>query len=476
MLRRFVLIALATVAALGVPSSAFAAQSGITIPDGFRVLERTKLAEGLLHYRLQRSDPAAVVNVAWRAAGAPEELRVVLSNDAIAGFRPQAELTSAMCVRVDCLVAINGDFFAGEGQPVGAVLSDGRLMRSPNPKHHQFSVAGDGTMSTGPLEWRGTLVPSDLRPLELNGVNVVRDANELVLYTPSFGPSTGTNPYGIELVLSIARPGGPVRVDQTTVVRLTEMRRAGDTSIPRDGAVLSGHGRSATALLDLWDRLGGGEVTEEALLRLDVEPDAIDSIGGSPILVREGRRWFAGEDRELYRLRHPRTMVGWTAAGDLLLVTADGRQAGYSEGMTMVEAADLMIDLGADEAINMDGGGSTSFVVNGDVVNRPSDRVVRREGGSQVVTVPRNTDRVIGNVERPVAVALALVGPGSSTPPAPLLAAGGLALPLGDPQLAAGSKLVLGSDVARQDTAPIVLVLMTISMSAVAVRRRTAAP
>ena len=475
MLRRFVLIALTTVALLGVPASAFAAPSGIEIPDGYRATERTRLADGLVHYRLQRSDPATVVNVAWQSADATEDLRVVLSNDAIAGFHPQAELTSAMCLRVDCLVAVNGDFFAGEGQPVGAVVSDGRLMRSPNPKHHQFSVAADGSLSTGSLEWRGTVVPTDLQPLELDGVNVVRDANELVLYTPSYGPSTGTNPYGVEVVLEVVRPGGPIRVGQTNVVHLAELRRAGETSIPRDGAVLSGHGRAATALLDLWDRLGDGEVSKEALLRLDVEPDAVDSIGGSPILVRDGRRWYATDDRELYRFRHPRTVVGWTAAGDLLLVTVDGRQPGYSEGMTMAEVADLMIGLGADEAINMDGGGSTSFVVNGDVVNRPSDRIVRRGDGSQIVTVPRSTDRVVGNVERPVAVALALVRPGSSTPPAPLFAAAGLSLPLGEARPTTQPKLVLGSDVARQDTAPIVLVLMAMSMGAVAVRRRTSA-
>ncbi|MGH2795034.1 MAG: phosphodiester glycosidase family protein [Actinomycetota bacterium] len=474
-MRRFVLISIVTVAVLGVPSSSFAAPNGIDVPDGFKILERAKLADGLIHYRLQRSQPAAVVNVAWRAAGAPSELRVVLSNDAIAGFHPQAELTSAMCERLNCAVAVNGDFFAGEGQPVGAVLSDGRLMRSPNPKHHQFSIAEDGTMSTGSLAWRGTVVPTDLQPLELDGVNVVRDADELVLYTPSFGPTTGTNPYGVELVLEVVRPGGPMRVGQTIVVRLAEIRRAGDTSIPVDGAVLSGHGRSALALLALWERLRGGEVGEEALLRLDVDPDATNSVGGSPILVRDGRRWFAMEDRELYRLRHPRTMVGWTAAGDLLLVTVDGRQPGYSEGMTMVEAAELMIDLGADEAINMDGGGSTSFVVDGDIVNRPSDRAVRREGGSQIVSVPRSTDRVLGNAERPVAVALALVGPGSPSIPAPLLATGGLAIPLSGSNGGSSPRLVLGSDVARQDTAPIVLVLMTVSMGAVVVRRRAAA-
>src|SRR5207245_4203097 len=80
-------------------------------------------------------------------------------------------------------------------------------------------------------------------------------------------------------------------------------------------------------------------------------------------------------------------------------------------GMTMDEAADLMIGLGATEAINLDGGGSTAFVVDGAVTNRPSDRAVRRDGHTLVVKSPRPSDKLIGNVERPVAVALALVGP-----------------------------------------------------------------
>ena len=472
-MRKFVLIIVATVALLGVPAVALAADGTLSIPHGFKVTEREALAPGLIHFQLVRKDPATVVNVALQAAGAPGEFRVVLSNEAVAGYQPQAELTSAMCKRIACLVAVNGDFFAGEGQPVGAVLSDGRLMRSPNPKHHQLSRSADGTLETGSLSWHGTVVPTDLQPIELDGVNVTREADGLVLYTPSFGPSTGTNAFGVELVLSVGRPEGPIRVGQTTVVGLTELRRAGDTSIPRDGAVLSGHGRGAQALIALWDRLQAAEVSREALLRLDVKPKATDSIGGSPILVRDGRRWFADEDRELYQLRHPRTIAGWNSAGDLLLVTVDGRQPGYSLGMTMVEAAQLMIDLGAEEAINLDGGGSTTFVVGGSVVNRPSDRMVRRGDGTQVVTIPRASDEVIGSVERPVAVALALVVPGSAQPAAPMLETSNLSIPLSSKSGISRPTLVLGPDVARQDTGPILLTLMTVSAGAIAVRRRS---
>jgi exopolysaccharide biosynthesis protein len=76
--------------------------------------------------------------------------------------------------------------------------------------------------------------------------------------------------------------------------------------------------------------------------------------------------------------RQPRTLAGVRPDGTLLLVTVDGRLPGWSVGMTLPEAARLMRSLGARDALNLDGGGSTTMVVRGEVVNRPADRVERR--------------------------------------------------------------------------------------------------
>ena len=388
-----------------------------TIPSGFHVTASQEVAPGVVHATLVRRSPADVVNVAAREAGSKAELRVMLSNDAVGGTEPRLERTSSMCRRVDCLIAVNGDFFgAVASEPVGAVVDGGQLLRSPSRQHHQLTESPDGSFSTGQLGWRGTLVPSDLQQIDLDGVNVPREANEVVLYTPAEGPTTGANQYGVELALQVVRPVGPILLGTTTLVRLLELRHGGDTPIPPDGAVLSGHGRGQRSLENLWARVQAGTADPEALLRLDVTPGAEESVGGSPILVRDGKRWFADEPRDLYRLRAPRTLAGWTPDGTLLLVTVDGRQAGYSAGMTMDEAAALMIGLGAVEAINLDGGGSTAFVVDGVIVNRPSDRAVRRDGKTVVVKSPRAGERVLGNIERPVAVGLALIGPRAVTP------------------------------------------------------------
>ncbi|MDD8025367.1 MAG: phosphodiester glycosidase family protein, partial [Acidobacteriota bacterium] len=82
-----------------------------------------------------------------------------------------------------------------------------------------------------------------------------------------------------------------------------------------------------------------------------------------------------------YATRHPRTAIGVRADGTIVLAAVDGRQPGLSVGMTIPELAGLMVDLGCVDALNLDGGGSTTMVVKGEVVNSPSD-----PGGERAVS------------------------------------------------------------------------------------------
>jgi exopolysaccharide biosynthesis protein len=119
-------------------------------------------------------------------------------------------------------------------------------------------------------------------------------------------------------------------------------------------------------------------------------------VSGGPRLVKNGRISIAtkaeGFDRPgLYgrfvAARNPRTLAGVKADGTLLLVTVDGRRPGRA-GMSLPEAARLMRSLGALDALNLDGGGSTAMIVRGRVVNRPSDRVGERAVGDGVFVEP----------------------------------------------------------------------------------------
>ena len=86
--------------------------------------------------------------------------------------------------------------------------------------------------------------------------------------------------------------------------------------------------------------------------------------------------------------RQPRTLAGVRADGTTLLVTVDGRRPGWSVGMTLPEAARLMRSLGARDALNLDGGGSSTMTVRGEVVSRPSDRGGERPVSDGVYALP----------------------------------------------------------------------------------------
>jgi hypothetical protein len=428
----------AIVAALGaigltvaVPGAAQA--EGGPIPAGYTVTERETPAQGVEHLVLTRTNPPVVAHVARIAAGAPVSLRAVLSNDRVAEEDPRLETTSRMCARVHCVLGINADFAGVEtNEPLGAFVTDGELLRSPSSTHHQLSLTAEGTLTDETFAWSGKIAPmADLEPLSLDGVNVSRPGGKIVLYTPAYGPTTKTPTPGVELVLRVVEPTGEFRLDQTALVEMVALNEgAHDGPIPANGAILSGDGAGADALRSLWARVASGK-DHRALLRLAVEsgPDILESVGGSPILVKDGKRWFTDPGDNFTNGRHPRTMVGWTPGGDTLLVTVDGRQPETSVGMTLFEASDFLIGLGATEGMNLDGGGSTTFVRDGRVVNSPSDVQVRAGGKTVGRHTTQKGDTVVGRVERPVASALVVVPSiAVSAPPVDPLARMGLGL------------------------------------------------
>nr|BFE87489.1 hypothetical protein GCM10020093_100900 [Planobispora longispora] len=213
----------------------------------------------------------------------------------------------------------------------------------------------------------------------MKGVNRAAGAEELVLYTEEFGAKTAADG-GTEIVVDAQG-------------RIVTARAAGAPSPrPLRPARHRRHGRVALRArlgdLDHEARHQGRRPADAAGRTLT--PDTY-VMGGGVGLVRNGRvRITAGADGHasvnMMLRRHPRTMVGVTRSGGLILVTVDGRNPGVSVGASMVEAAQLMRWLGAKQAINFDGGGSTAMVVGHKVINRPSDGRERTVGDALFIT------------------------------------------------------------------------------------------
>jgi hypothetical protein len=336
------------------------AQARDTVPNGYQVRARTVLHEGVEHLTLTYPDPAQTVHVAHIDPGAPVTVEAVSAHDAIPHRTADHELPSDMCRRVSCIAGINGDFHDPDSeQPLGGVISGGLMLRSPRAGYDQVTLDHDGHLHAGQLGWSGSLVASDGTSIPLGGVNVDRGADAVVLYTAAWGAST---PAGAadEFVL---RAAGPIGTLGTTPVEIVATR-AGSGEVPTDGAVLSAGGSAGAALR--------GFAARTAQLRLETAVDAVESLGAHPVLLRDGQRVFADVADGFTRLRNPRTLLGWNPSGEVVMVTVDGRNDD-AEGMSLAQAADLLLGLGATDGVNFDGGGGTTFVVAGNVENLPSD-------------------------------------------------------------------------------------------------------
>ncbi len=300
------------------------------------------------------------------------DLRPVLARDRVVG----RERTSEMARRVGALAATNGGFFAPDGDPLGGLVIDREWVSEPVPGRSCLGV-GDGFVLVDALDWRGELSgPPGTVPL--SGINRARGAAEVVLYTPRYAPSTGTDASGLEVVVA----GGTVR----------ELRSGGNTPIPADGFVLSASGPRVAALQQF-------QPGDPLRVSLSVLPSSQDPrwqevrhvVCGGPRLVSGGvaRPSQEGFADTLRLRRHPRTAVGVAGDGQVLVVVVDGRWPEHSLGMTLQELAGELKQLGAVDALNLDGGGSSTLVVGGVVANRPSDESGERPVADALAVLPR---------------------------------------------------------------------------------------
>ena len=308
-------------------------------------------------------------------------LKPVLSNNAILG----RERVTAMqrSVSTSATVAgVNGDLFAWtDGRPSGMLMRSGVLESAPHADRSSVGIAGDGSIRVERIAfagiWKGT---GQRRPLRLNQPPA---ANAVSIFTPSWGPATPAATGVVEAVLSPFPPATPNTDHFGTVVQVGETR--GGTRIPPNGAVIVARGTGAARLAV------EAPVGTSVFVRFALTPDwagVPDALGGGPVLVRNGKPVFRAN--EAFTLdqtghRHPRSAVGQLANGRVILVAVDGRQPGYSVGMTSFELALLMVRLGAVSASGLDGGGSTTMAFEAQLLNRPSD-----PGGERAVAESLN--------------------------------------------------------------------------------------
>ncbi|MDR5695870.1 MAG: phosphodiester glycosidase family protein [Armatimonadota bacterium] len=287
------------------------------------------------------------------------------------------ERTSAIARRSGAIAAVNGGFFHPDGDPTGCLMINGELISEPTPERTCMGITRDGEILFARLRFEGTVAVGEVS-IPLDGINRARKDGELILYTSRYHTSTLTNSSGTEAIIL-----------RGTVQEILDGQ--GNSTIPPDGYVLSGSGPKRRWILE---NLRPGATVHLSFRLLPDSEDprwggVIHMIGGGPRLLVSGQ-YMGGEGFPIQfsHKRHPRTAVGVTRTGRVLLVVVDGRQPDHSLGMTLPELAALLLRLGVTDALNLDGGGSSTLVVRGMVVNSPSDETGERAVADALLVLP----------------------------------------------------------------------------------------
>ncbi|AZM49316.1 sporulation domain-containing protein [Streptomyces sp. WAC 06738] len=330
------------------------------------------------------------------------------------------EKTSELAAAAGATAGVNAGFFVldpkagAPGDPAGAGVYDGRVL-SESVGTRPALVLRESARDTGVtrLGWQGSVTARG-GALPLDGIDrvpgLIRNCGGTADDTPTSLPRHDvTCTDDDEVVAFTGEYGARTPAGDGTEAVLDARGRVVEVRSPRGGPLPAG-GTSVQATGAHADELAALARPGELLrVRHGLHDDrgrplattpGTAVVNGGPELVRDGRTHVTpaadgmvqpGNPSFYYgwmHKRNPRTLAGVDAAGRTVLVTADGR-ATDSLGLSIPESADVARALGLRDAVNLDGGGSTTMAVGGEVINDPSDAAGERPVGDALLILPQ---------------------------------------------------------------------------------------
>lgn len=366
------------------PTTITPSADGRTLTVDFQKVYRDEqdetLAPGVVHAHIREADENGPLNIHVLRVDVHQpgvRLAPALSRKGFFGREP----VEAMLAETGAIAGVNGSYFSLKtGEPAGLLMLDGRVIASPYADRAALAITAAGQLYIGNTDLASRLVLPGGQSYDFDGVNKPCGLNRMVLYNSAYGApvtaAAGMREFALQAdgtVCSIEDASCPV---------------------PADGYVIAAQGQPAEWL--------SRYVKPGTRLQLQTPltaywPDARDALGGGPLLVRRGQTQIDAVAEsfgsDITAGLAPRTAVGVTADGTALLVTVDGRQPHISRGLSLAGLAALMQQLGATDAMNLDGGGSTTMAIAEgglpQVVNHPSDGYARYVNNGLLVFVDR---------------------------------------------------------------------------------------
>ncbi len=350
----------------------------------------TIIGPGVKYHSVKKSNPYNIKILEIDITQPDIKIETVLARDVLGtGF----ERTSSMATRSNrpghlVLGAINGDFFgiSAPTDPYGflgsSMIANYDFTQGRTSGRTSFGMTDSKKPLFEKFSFAGYVKAKNNQTININSVNLTREANTMILYNKFIGANTLTNQWGVEIKLELI---DPLAVNQEIrFVAVAKEDGIGSMAIG-NYYVISGHDSCARFLRN---QINIGDTVKLKIGTNLNKGNLFSLMGGGPRLMTNGiiQNDFAGSegfDAAFTDSKHPRSAVGINRdSTKIFFVAVDGRQAALSVGMTLSELAYYMKSIGCYQAVNLDGGGSTAMVVRNQVVNSPSDGSERSVGNA----------------------------------------------------------------------------------------------
>ncbi len=361
-----------------------------TLPDAPSLHWVKEVRPGVFYRQEVRFRPPLIIHsLKFRYPSENIFMEAVLARDAVLprdGSPHARETVSSLARRMGASAALNADYFAPNGDPLGLFVINGEILSEPFPPRAVIAWGKSPLLFDEP-EWEASLILPDTSTIKIDGINRVAKPNEIIIATPKGGLASAQVP-SYHFILRAEQPlraFGETSAEFRYVVPDTKA-----VSVEEPNFVLVAGPQRYQALIP--HARAGNLWKIKISLKGALHYGAIEyAVGGGPRLLRDGKivqdytkERFAPS---LYAQKHPRTAIGVTSNSDVLWVVVEGRWP-LSEGVTLQELAEIMKRLGCVDAINLDGGGSSALFAGDLLLNRPSDGSERPVANALLLYAP----------------------------------------------------------------------------------------
>ncbi len=366
-------------------------------------IEENEIEPGVIHKKIINTKDTLCINILKINLSAGNYfLQSVKAGNKLNSKETTSEMVKALSDSgYKVVAAINADFFENDGEVINNMISGGAIVKAvkftDSPYNlfvnSQFATTFDNKLLLDQFVFTGSVILPDGSIEKISRINSIADSNSLTIYNNyqgTFTPETPDHWFKIEYVLK------PVEINGDTLLFVVDkISKNKNTEIINEEIILSANNGYAFYVereLSLYDTIG---VIMQFNPGYKFHKPIRTLIGGWPRIVVDGKnsviinKKTEGVFPRFSETKHPRTGIGFSRdSTTVYFITVDGRQES-SSGMSLEKFADFMISESIYQGLNLDGGGSTTMIINNEVVNKPSDLSGEREVGNCIMLIKK---------------------------------------------------------------------------------------